>query len=72
MMLAPSKPASPARLSLEQLPSWSRKDWQYWFLGASQVVLVVKNPLVNVEDIRDKGSVPGSGRSPARGHDNPL
>ena len=33
---------------------------------------MVKNPLVNVEDIRDKGAVPGSGRSPGRGHDNPL
>ena len=36
--------------------------------GASQVALVVKNPLVNAGDLRDKGSVPGSGRSPG----NPL
>ena len=32
--------------------------------GASQVVLVVKNPPANVGDIRDADSIPGSGRSP--------
>ena len=40
--------------------------------GASQVALVVKNPLVNVGDIRDAGLIPGSGRSPGGEHDNPL
>jgi len=40
--------------------------------GASQVVPVVKNLLDNAEDIRDIGSMPGSGRSPAGGHGNPL
>ena len=40
--------------------------------GASQVALVVKNPLANAGDIRDTGSVPGSGRSPGGGHGNPL
>ena len=39
---------------------------------ASRVALVVKNPPVNAGDIRDKGSIPGSGRSPGRGHGNPL
>ena len=42
---------------------------------ASQVVLVVKkkkNPPANAGDIRDMGSIPGLGRSPAGGHDNPL
>ena len=34
--------------------------------GASQVVLVVKNPLASAEDVRDVGSIPGSGRSPGR------
>ena len=38
----------------------------------SQVAPVVKNPPVNAGDIRDKGSVPGLGRSPGRGHGNPL
>ena len=33
---------------------------------------MVKNPPVNAGDIRDTGSVPGSGRSPGGGHGNPL
>ena len=36
------------------------------------VVLVVKNPLANAGDIRDTGSIPGSGRSPGGRHGNPL
>ena len=40
--------------------------------GASKVVLMVKNPPANAGDIRDMGSVPGSGRSPGGGHGNPL
>ena len=39
---------------------------------ASQVVLVVKNPLANAGDIRDAGSIPGSGRSPGGEHGSPL
>ena len=39
---------------------------------ASQVVLMVKKPLANAGDIRDEGSVPGSGRSPGGGKGNPL
>ena len=38
----------------------------------TQVVLEVKNPPVNAGDIRDKGSIPGLGRSPRGGHNNPL
>ena len=33
---------------------------------------MVKNPLANTGDIRDAGSIPGSGRSPGVGHGNPL
>ena len=40
--------------------------------GASPVVLVVKNPPVNAGEIRDPDSIPGSERSPGRGHSNPL
>ena len=40
----------------------------YW---ASQVALVVKNSTANAGDIRDVGSIPGSGRSPGGGHGNP-
>ena len=33
---------------------------------------MVKNPPANVGDVRDLGSIPGSGRSPGGGHGNPL
>ena len=39
---------------------------------ASEVVLVVKNLLANAGDIRDTGSVPGSGWDPGGGNGNPL
>ena len=39
---------------------------------ASQVELVGKNPSASVADVRDVGSIPGSGRSPGGGHSNPL
>ena len=41
------------------------------FIGASQVALVVKNPLAKAGDI-EMGLIPGSGRSPGGGHCNPL
>ena len=43
--------------------------WNKW---VSQVVLVVKNLPANTRDIRDTGLIPGLGRSPGGGHDNPL
>ena len=43
------------------------KNW-----GASQLVLGVKNPPAHAGDVRDVGSIPGSGRSPGEGHGNPL
>ena len=36
------------------------------------VMLVVKNLPANARDVRDMGLIPGSGRSPGRGHGNPL
>ena len=39
---------------------------------ASQLALVVKNPPPNAGDVRDTGSIPGSGRSPGGGQDNPF
>ena len=36
------------------------------------MALVVKNPPANAEDIRDAGSIPGSGRYPGEGNGNPL
>jgi len=41
-------------------------------LWASQVALVVKNLSANAGDIRDQGSIPGLGRSPDEGNNNPL
>ena len=39
---------------------------------ASQVMLAIKNLLANAGDERDVGLIPGLGRSPGGGHDNPL
>ena len=36
------------------------------------MVLMVKNSPANAGDVTDVGSIPGSGRSPGGGHDNPL
>ena len=33
---------------------------------------MVKNPPANAGDLRDEGSIPGSGRSPGGGLGNPL
>ena len=43
-------------------------DARVIYAWASLVVLVVKNPPANAEDVRDIGSSPGSGRSPGGGH----
>ena len=53
----------------------SIQDWLCWGLHknwASQMVPVVKNLTANARDIRDAGSLPGSGRFPGEGHGNPL
>ena len=39
---------------------------------ASQAVLVVKNLPVNAGDVRDRGLIPGLGRSPGGGNGNSL
>ena len=36
------------------------------------MTLVVKNPPANAGDVRGIGLIPGSERSPGRGHGNPL
>ena len=43
--------------------------WKYASLGASQVMLEMKDPPANAGDM---GSLPRSGRSPGGGHGNPL
>ena len=40
--------------------------------GASQVVLVVKNPTANAGDVREATWISGLGRPPGGGHGNPL
>ena len=40
--------------------------------GASQVVLMVKNPPANARDLRHSSSIPGSERSPGEENGNPL
>ena len=51
-------------------------DWvtitQSYLLWASQLALMVKNRPANAGDVRDMGSIPGSGRSPGGGHSHPL
>ena len=42
------------------------------YFGASQVVLMVKNPPANAGDIRNLGLIPGCGRSPGEGNGYPL
>ena len=39
---------------------------------ASHMVVVLKNPPANAGDTRDVGSIPGVGKSPGGGHDNPF
>ena len=48
------------------------KDSQSLSVGASQVALVVKNPLASAGDIRDLSSILGLGRFPGGRHGNPL
>jgi len=42
------------------------------YIWASQVAVVVKNPVANAGDAGNSGSIPGSGRSPGGGHGNPF
>ena len=52
---------------------WTKYNNMYLSLyGASQEALVVKNLPDYVGDLRDTGSIPGSGRSLGEGNDNPL
>ena len=56
----------PSSYSIIFVPLHSLLDW------VSQVALVVKNPPENAGDIRGRGSIHGSGRSPGGRHSNPL
>ena len=57
-----------SRMRLKQLSSHT-----HFSKRASHVaLLVVKNPSANAGDIIDMRSIPALGRSPGRGHSNPL
>ena len=53
-------------------PVWFILSYQHPKYGASQVVLVVRNPPANVGDFRDVDSRPRSGSSPRGRHDNQV
>ena len=50
------------------LSDWTELNWTESTLRASQMVLVVKNLSASKEDLRDWGSIPGSGRSSGGEH----
>ena len=50
---------------------WKKQKYRYTFMGLPGGVKV-KNPPSNVGDIRDMVLIPTSGRSPGRGHGNPI
>jgi len=53
--------------SRTRLSDWTELNWT-----ASQVVLVVKKPAANAGEVRNACLILGLGRSPGRGHGNPL
>ena len=70
-------PSPPLALFVVMLPkvhltSHSKMSGSYAVSGASQAVLVVKNPPTNAGDIRDAGLVLGLERFPGGGPGNPL
>ena len=51
---------------------FSPRDTREHLGTASQLALAVEDSPANAGDVRDVGSIPGSGRSPGGGHGNPL
>ena len=66
----------PAWISLDRDPvfmiTFNLNNLLKTLLGASQKALAIKNLPANVGDVRDVDSIPGLGRSPGGGYDNPL
>ena len=70
----------PPAVEVQSLNHWTAKKFSSSFVYIyththtwdSQVALMVKNLPSNARDLRDVGSVPGSGRSPGEGNGNPL
>ena len=72
-MVTLEKSLSHSLISL--LSSKPRSNYLYIFLlngTAIHMVVVLKNLPANAGDIRDRGLIPGSGRSPGEGNGNPL
>ena len=64
-------------LSVDRKPFYIRREFAFLtshliMPGASQVALVVENPPGGARDIRDAGSISGSGRYPGGGNGNPA
>ena len=49
-----------------------RQAWDEYYIWASQVVHMAKNPHANARDARNAASILGLGRSPGVGNGNPL
>ena len=56
----------------EEVHSGLQKFFSKSFKSCFSVVLMVKNLPANAEDVRDVGSIPGSGRFPGEGNGNPV
>ena len=57
---------------MHQAIGWQILTEHFYDEQASQVVLVVKNTPASAGDVKDVGSIPGSGRPPGEGLCNPL
>ena len=56
----------------EEVHSGLQKFFSKSSKSCFSVVLMVKNLPANAEDVRDVGSIPGSGRFPGEGNGNPV
>ena len=57
---------------MHQAIGWHILTEHFYDEQTFQVVLVVKNLPANAGDVKDVGSIPGSGRPPGEGYGNPL
>ena len=71
ILLFHQETSSPPWLVGVAMKSQDIRQDPFSLVRASQVVPVVKDPPANSGDVRDVGSIPGSGRSPGGGHGNP-
>ena len=74
-MTGVSEPSrQPSHKGMDVSPRRGKKCWVKHLCGgwASHVALVVKKLPASAEDVRDMGSIPGSGRLPGGVHGNPL